>query len=699
MSNNLHLLAALNRLSVLQRESINQVVLQDVVVSAELAISARGALEIVTKALNIKSARWFKGADLPSSPALSVDHRGEWSVLRGRNAMGLWILDRYDTEKKSWTEFVMDESSMSNLKFAVVNLATPYRAFGSPVLKEAIELIILNKAILFEALAGGAFLSIISILISFYSMQVYDRVIPTGAHQTLLVLTLGVLFAVIIEYVTKILRSRLYERLINRVDGVLARSVYIRFLSIRLDQIPSSVGGLANQLRGYESVRAFLVLLTGQLVVDLPFLVILVTVVGLIAGPLLLVPLLFLCVSIIIGLLHAKKVSRLAQRSQQLANMKTGLLVESVEAAETIKSGQGGWRMLNRWITSTDDARAVDLEVRHISEKSQYGAVLLQQTAYIGIVALGAGMILSSNLTAGGLIACSMLTGRILGPVTQLSFLISGWANTRAALAGLDSLWALEWDNYGGSAPLLLETLYGYYSLDKVGFSFGNRPVLFVDKLKIVPGERIAVIGPIGSGKTTLLRMLSGLYKPSEGRVLLDDVDLSHLSKNFLSENIGFLQQDGRLLSGTLRENLILGLLDPGDDAILAVCKHTGLYDSVIIKHPEGLNQVISEGGLGLSSGQRQLVNFTRVFIRRPKVWLLDEPTASLDKVSERKVKQALNISLSKKDIMVVITHRLDFLELVDRVIVVANHRVVMDGPRDLVIKNLTATPNAEHKC
>jgi adhesin transport system membrane fusion protein len=209
----------------------------------------------------------------------------------------------------------------------------------------------------------------------------------------------------------------------------------------------------------------------------------------------------------------------------------------------------------------------------------------------------------------------------------------------------------------------------------------------------IQPGEKIGVLGPIGAGKTTLLRLLSGMYKPQEGRILLDDVDLSHLSKPLLAEHLGYVQQEGRLFAGTLRDNLILGQLDPGDEAILQAARETGLLQTVITVHPKGLQQEIFEGGTGLSGGQRQLVNLTRAFLRRPRIWLLDEPTASMDRGLEQQVMHALKAAIGPSDTLVLVTHKAEMLELTDRLMVVANHQVVMDGPKAQVLERLQTPP------
>jgi ATP-binding cassette subfamily C protein LapB len=208
-------------------------------------------------------------------------------------------------------------------------------------------------------------------------------------------------------------------------------------------------------------------------------------------------------------------------------------------------------------------------------------------------------------------------------------------------------------------------------------------------ELSVQPGEKIGVLGPIGSGKTTLLRLLSGMYKPQQGRILLDDVDLAHLAKPLVAEHVGYLQQEGRLFAGTLRENLILGQIDPGDEAIYQAARQTGLLSAVITSHPRGLQQVIFEGGSGLSGGQRQLVNLTRIFLRRPTIWLLDEPTAAMDRDTELLVSRALHQAILPGNTLVLVTHKADMLELVDRLIVIADHQIVIDGPKALVLQKL----------
>jgi ATP-binding cassette subfamily C protein LapB len=510
--------------------------------------------------------------------------------------------------------------------------------------------------------------------------------------QTLMVLTLGVIGLALFELVVRHVRSSLYERLVDQVDQRLARTVYLRFLGVRLDQLPHSVGSLASQMRGYETVRGFFTSTTTNLLIDAPFALLFMLVIFSIGGEIALVPAGFFVLSLGLGLYYNKRVDAHAQKATAASNRKAGLLVETVEGAETIKSGQGGWRMLARWMRTTDEARESELEMRRISEHSQHLTGLFQQCSYVLLVAFGALLVSQGKLTMGGLVACSILAGRVLSPVAMIPSQLMQWAHTKAALQGLDRLWKLEGD-HAGEEPIVVDRLRGHYRLEGVSVQYAGNQALSIAQLAIRPGEKVGILGPVGSGKTTLLRLLSGMYKPQAGRVLLDDVDLAQIAKPALSEQLAYVQQDGRLFAGTLRDNLILGLLDPGDDAILAAARQTGLLASVIARHPKGLQQEIHEGGTGLSGGQRQLVNLTRAFLRQPRIWLLDEPTASMDRNLEAQVTDALQRALRLEDTLVLVTHKADMLDLVDRVIVVANHKVVLDGPKAQVLRALQS-PN-----
>jgi len=329
--------------------------------------------------------------------------------------------------------------------------------------------------------------------------------------------------------------------------------------------------------------------------------------------------------------------------------------------------------------------------MRQLTEMQQFLVAMFQQGAYVALVAAGALIVGQADFTMGALIACSILSGRILAPIATIPALIMQWAQTRVSVQDLDRLWALQLDHPPGTEPIVLDTLRGHYELADIQMSYGGTVALNIKQLRIRAGERVAVLGGIGSGKTSLLRLLSGMYKAGQGRVLLDGIDLEQIAKPSLSHQMGFVPQDGRLFAGTLRDNLVLGMNDPGGDALLQAARQTGLFETVIAAHPKGLSREISEGGQGLSGGQRQLVHITRALLRQPCIWLLDEPTASMDSQLEKQVIQTLHNSLTQNptSTLVLVTHKPQLLSLVQRVIVMANQQIVLDGPRDQIMQQL----------
>lgn len=681
------LFAILSRIATLQGEVVDRLALKDAAEAAEKAgTKPMAQLQFVVARLHLPKLRAMTRPD-PAIVPVVVHSDSRWLILRGQNSQGQWVMESWDAEKQGFVEGVWEEAA--DASFFRMRMALPFKASSSKVFHLIRDEVFSHWKTLGDIMLSTVLINLIAIASSFYSMQVYDRVVPTGATQTLLVLTIGVFAAIMFELASKYARSAAYERLVDFVDQHLTRAVYMRLLSVRLDQMPKSVGSLAAQIRGYESVRAFLTSVSSYLLVDAPFAIFFILIIWSIVGWIAAIPVAMLIVSICIGLYYRRRMDALAMKANAASNLKNGLLVETIEGAETIKSGQGGWRMLSRWLSVTDDARQNEMEMRHVSEHAAYIAAAMQQICYSGLIAAGALIVSTGHVTMGGLIACSILSGRALAPVSAIPGQLVQWSNVRASIQGLDRLWQLKDDHDGEEHPVILPQLTGRYRFETVASFYGERVAFQVEKLDINAGEKIGVIGPIGAGKTTLLRLLSGMYKPGKGRITLDDVDLSHLSKPVIAENVGYLQQEGRLFAGTLRDNLVLGLLDPGDEVILEAARLTGLMTAVIAGHPKGLQQPIFEGGIGLSGGQRQLVNLTRTFLRKPKVWLLDEPTASMDRATEEMVIQALRREIRKDDTVVIVTHKPEMLSLVDRLIVVTGNKVVVDGPRDAVLRHL----------
>lgn len=694
--NGSELFPSLVRLAQLQSNTLDQLALREAVKNAQEKYpgNAKNQISCITKQLRLPAAVWKPEPQPHNTSALLCRMDSifgiEWGLLRGKNAQNEWISEWWDKHSNRWVERADD--ALPDHHTISLKLCQPFIASNSPVFRLILDELLTHRGIIRETVIASLIATVLALTISFFSMQVYDRVIPSAAMQTLLVLTLGVLIAIFFEWLIKHVRSNLYEELIDQVDQRLARTVYLRFLSVRLDQMPQSVGALASQMRGYETIRGFMTSMTTNLMVDAPFALFFAAVIACIAGPIAFIPTFFFFVSIAIGMFYRKRLENIAKQAIAAGNLKTGLLVETIEGAETIKSGQGGWRMLTRWMQTSNDARESELEMRNITEHSQHLAASFQQVSYVLMVAFGAYLVTRSEISQGGLIACSILSGRVLSAISIIPGQIIQWSHAKASLQSLDKLWSLEDDHHGQSQPIAIENIQGEYRLENITSCYQSNHALVVPNLIIRPGEKIGILGPVGSGKTTLLRVLSGMFKPQVGRVLLDGIDLAHINKPVLAEKIGYVQQDGRLFSGTLRDNLILGQVDPGDECILEASRSTGLMQAVITPHPHGLQRMIHEGGTGLSGGQRQLVNLTRTILRKPNIWLLDEPTASMDRNLEVHITQALKNAIKPTDTLVLVTHKPEMLDLVDRLIVVLNRQIALDGPKQDVLRHLQNT-------
>ena len=547
------------------------------------------------------------------------------------------------------------------------------------------------RASFMDAVFATFIISFIGLLAAMYSMQVYDRVVPSKGYSTLLVLTVGVLIAILLELLIKQVRAHMVERACKAIDQELSAVFFGKALDIRLDARPRTVGTFASQIRHFESVRAFLTSSTLFILADAPFALIFVLVIGLISWQVALVPLVMVPLSFLVGLSFRKPIERYTALNMAESNRKNGLLIEAIDGIESIKAANGEWKQLERWRQLTATIAEGELKMRSLSTLSSNMAQVMQQISYVGMVTVGAYLITLGDLTMGGLIACTIISGRALSPLAQLPGLIVQWKHAEIALKGLDSIMAMPSDRDPQTrlvVPLICE---GNLRLEKVGFSYSDKhPILEVPALSFVPGERVAILGAVGSGKSTLIKILSGLFKPSAGAVFLDNVDVNHLAPEFVREHMGFLPQDVRLFQGTLRENLALGLPSANDSQILRAAKLTGL-DQVIQSHPKGLELDISEGGKGLSGGQRQLVGLTRMLLQQPRIMLLDEPTASLDGQLEARVMQHLFNDLAPQSLLIVVTHKPILLTHVNRVIVMDKGRVILDGPRDQVLARLRA--------
>jgi len=546
-----------------------------------------------------------------------------------------------------------------------------------------------HKRAILESVLASMVMNLLALATSLYSMQVYDRVIPSQGYQTLWVLTVGAVLSITLEWVLKQIRSRLADETATDVDQQLSETFFARAMGIRMEARPASIGSLASQVKSFEMVRGVLASTSLFVLTDVPFAVFFVLVIFVLGGAVGWVPLVVLPVTLAVGVIFQALIRRHARTSQSVSHRKAGLLVEALDGAESVKALGGEGTLQSRWQGLVAQSAESDEGIRRLTATSQNLTVALQQWSYVALIGVGAWFAAHHELTMGALLACSILSNRALAPIVQLPSVMLQWAHARVALDGLDKVLALPNEASEQNHQMAASVSTGALSLRGIRFAYDQRAALELDRLEVRPGDRIGVLGPIGSGKSTLLKVASGLFRPREGQILLSDLDVQHIRPDVLRDAVGYLPQDYRLISGSLRDNLCMGISDPGDQALLEAARLTGLLP-VITNHPKGLGLEISEGGRGVSGGQRQLIGLTRLVLSRPRVWLLDEPTGAMDADHEARVLAMLKQQLREGDTAIISTHKTALLPLFNRLWVVQNGRVVLDGPRDDVLARLS---------
>lgn len=672
-----HMMAELEgRLMALQEKSVTRDGLRDCV-------------DYAFRSMGVRSQSWVEGHAAAKLPAAAIHPDAGAFILHQHTPSGGWLLEdangrRHVTvlpQGALYTE--IHTSQAEGLKF--------HRTAGE-LFRGALRD---NRRYFFHAAIASVVINLFGLLTSLYSMQVYDRVIPTQGLATLYALTAGIAVGILLELIAKFARAAITEHSIRSMDLDLSHSIFERLLRVRMDQFPASVGTLSAQLRSYEMIRSFASSVTLYLLVDTPFALLFLGMIYLLGGPLVAaVPVVFFIVALAVGFLFRSGMERHALSGQAASNRKLGLLVEAVEGAESIKASGAGWQFLARWNGLTRINVDEDMRLRHLGESASYYAGFLQQISYVLLVATGAYVAsTSTSLTAGGIIACSIISGRVLTPAGMLPGLMVQWANAKSAMRSLSHIFSLEQDNHTVERPLVIDRLRGGFAVQKVEFGYRGHPtVLQLEGLHIAPGEKVGLLGPVGSGKSTLLKLLSGMYMPSKGRVSLDGIDLQHISRAHLSDRLGYLPQDVRLFAGTLRDNLTTGVVGKTEQHLLAACELTGL-NQVVAAHPKGFDLPIAEGGTGVSGGQKQLIALTRMLLAAPDVWLLDEPTASMDEPLEMRTIAALRAGVQVDQTLILVTHKTALLQLVDRLVILSPSGVVLDGPKAQVLQQLATRP------
>ena len=551
------------------------------------------------------------------------------------------------------------------------------------------------KGYYYQVILATFIINFLALVSSLYVMNVYDRVIPNQAYETLWVLSIGVMLAILFEFLAKMIRGHLTDIAGKKADLIISSAIFRRMMALRLADRPASAGSYANNLREFESVREFMTSASLLVLVDLPFLLLFITVIFIVGGKLAIVPAIIIPIVIIVGFIVQRPLSRYINESMKESSQRQGLAVEALEGIETLKTNNAtGWAQ-QRWDAYTAKTSASSIKVKDTANFMINFSVAMQQLNTVFLVLFGTYLIHNENtaerITMGALIAAVILSGRALSPLAQVAGLATRFQQAKLALEGLNNIIERPIERVPERKYISPSNIQGNITFENTCFQYqedGKQAVSNLN-LQIRAGEKIGILGRIGSGKSTMLKLASGLYDGSTGNVMLDNIDMRQIDPNFLRSQILLLGQSPRLFLGTLRENMDLARSDgySSDQELLEALQRFGL-DKIIRSHPKGLDMPLGEDGLGLSGGQKQIIALARMTLRNPRIVLLDEPTTGLDQATERMSLQAISQWAQDKTLLVV-THRPQVLQIVNRIIVMDEGKVVMDGPRDLVLQRL----------
>ncbi len=549
-----------------------------------------------------------------------------------------------------------------------------------------------NWRIYRDVLIAAFLINVFALAMPLFSMNVYDRVVPNHAVDTLWVLAISVLLVLGLDLLLRMLRGHFVDLASSRIDTQLSAALMERVLGIKMNSRPPSVGALASNMRSFETVRDFIASATVTTLIDIPFALVFFLVIVWISWQLVFFPIVGFLIVALYTYGIGRKMQELSETTYRAGSLRNATLIESLTGLETIKALGAEGHVQANWEKSGIFLARTNNQLRMLSMSATNSVQTIQQVVSVATVVGGVYLIQAGELGMGGLIACSQLAGRAMGPLGQLAGLLIQYQNAKTSLTSLEKLMAQPIERPPESTFVHRPEVRGSIEFRNVTFGYPNcDPVLKNVSFSIQPGESVVFLGRVGSGKSTMQKLVLGLYEPQEGSVLVDRIDLRQLDPADLRRSIGCVSQDAILFFGTLRQNIAYGAPYADDSAIIAAAELAGLGD-FINRHPMGFDMPIGERGDSLSGGQRQSVAIARAFLMDPSILLLDEPTSAMDYTTENEFKVRLQRFAKRYTpgkTMLISTHRSSLIDLADRIIVLDDGRIVADGPRDQVIEDL----------
>ena len=540
-----------------------------------------------------------------------------------------------------------------------------------------------------DVIIASVMINIFALVSPLFVMNIYDKVVPNLAFESLWVLAAGAGIAFIFDFILKQLRGYLIDVAGKKIDIEVSSKLFSKVIGVPLEKRSPSVGGMAKQLSEFDNVREFLSSATISALVDLPFAILFMFCIWLVAGDLVLFPIIASVLIIGYTLLNQPKLRKAIEESNKFSSLRHGHLIECLSALESIKANGAEGVVQNAWQQMIGHTSTWLLKSKNITNKVLNFASFIVQISVVAVVVLGVYRVSDNLISMGGIIASVMLTGRAISPIAKLAGLMTRSNQTFSALRQLDTLMDQQGE-FEDKAHLVSRTkLSGNINADNISFKYPNseNTSLHQMSINIKQGEKVAIVGHNGSGKTTLAKLLLGLYQPTNGNIQFDGLNYQQIHPSDLRRNVGYLPQDITLFHGTIRDNILFGTRQVTEYQIIRAVQLSGV-NVFTDNDSQGLDQQVGESGSALSRGQRQSIVLARAILNSPQILLLDEPTASLDARSEKQFIKSINAT-AKDRTMLLITHKMDLLKLVDRIIVLDKGKLLIDGPKDKVLEQL----------
>ncbi|GLZ87753.1 ABC transporter [Metapseudomonas resinovorans] len=540
-----------------------------------------------------------------------------------------------------------------------------------------------------DAVAASLLINLIGLGAPLFVMNVYDRVVPNQAVATLWVLAVGIGGAYVFDLLLKTMRGLCLDLAGKKTDLIISATLFERIVGMAMKYRPARVGSFAQNIHEFQTLRDFLASLTLTSVIDLPFTLLILLVIGLLGGHLVWVPILAFPLAMGISWLLQKPLVATMDRTMALAAERQSSLIETLAGLDAVKVNNAESDRQYLWEQTIGTLGRLELRVKMLSSLAMNLTLMIQQLAGVVMIVAGVYLIMAGDLSMGGLIACYMLNGRALGPLTQLSGLLTRYQQARLTMKSVDQMMDLPQERQESEQPLVRSKLQGSLELRQINFTYPHQQTLALSEVNLVirPGEKIGIIGRSGSGKSSLAKLIVGLYQADSGSLLVDGTDIRQLDVSELRHNVGYVPQDIQLFSGTLRDNLMSGARYVEDELVLQAAELSGVHEFARM-HPQGYELQVGERGQNLSGGQRQNVALARALLLDPPILLLDEPTSSMDNPGEERLKERLSAVIANKTLLLV-THRASMLSLVDRLLIIDRGRVIADGPKEAVMEAL----------